>query len=172
MNVECLREQEIVDAIANGRWPHGCDPSLAAHAAACDICGDVVAVAVALHDDEFCARHEINAARVPSAGLVWWRATIRARAEAAHTAMQPITVLQGIAGACVAGATAALATLAWRWVDATDRIGDLVSRLAIGPGGLASASAFGFEHALVLLFGLVVCLVLAPLALYITLADD
>jgi hypothetical protein len=104
--------------------------------------------------------------------MVWWRATIRARAEAAHAAMQPITVLQGIAGACAAGATAALVTLAWRWVDAADRVGDLVSRIAIDRGSLASASAFGVEHAVVVLIGLAACLVLAPLALYITLADD
>jgi len=167
--VECPREADVFEAIAFGRWGNRRDPELAAHVAGCAICRDLVEVACALHDDREAACRE---AHPPTAGMVWWRATIRARAEAAHTAMQPITVLQGIAGACIAGATAALATLAWRWVDATDHVGDLVSRLAIDRGALASASAFGFEHALVVLLGLAACLVLAPLALYITLADD
>jgi hypothetical protein len=166
---ECPRESDVFEAVALGRWSNLRDSELAAHVAACAICRDLVEVAHALHDDREAACRE---AHPPTAGMVWWRATIRARAEAAHTAMQPITVLQGIAGACVAGATAALATVAWRWMQATDRVGELVSRIAIDGGSLASASAFGFEHALVLLLALAACLVLAPLALYITLADD
>jgi len=159
----------VFEAVAFGRWSDRHDPELAAHAAACAICCDLVEVARALHDDREVACRE---AHPPTAGMVWWRATIRARAEAAHTAMQPITVWQGIAGACLAGATAALATVAWRWLQTADRVGDLFSRIAIDRGSLASASAFGVEHALVVLLGLAACLVLAPLALYITLADD
>jgi len=167
--VECPREADVFEAIGFGRRSDLGDSELAAHVAGCAICRDLQAVAVALQEDREAACRE---AHPPTAGMVWWRATIRARAEAARTAMQPITVLQGIAGACVAGATAALATLAWRWVGASHRVGDLVTRFAVGQGGLSSAPPFGFEFALVLLFGLAVCLVLAPLALYITLADD
>ena len=166
---ECPREADVFEAVAFGRWSDEGEPKLAAHVATCPVCRDLLEVARALHDDRETACRE---AHPPTAGMVWWRATIRARAEAARTAMQPISVLQGIAGACMAGVMAALVTVAWRWIQATDRIGDLVSRFAIERGGLASASAFGFEHALVLLLGLAACLVLAPLALYITLADD
>jgi hypothetical protein len=168
-SVDCPRESEVFDAVAFGRWPGRCDPDLAAHVAACTICRDLAEVACALHDDREAACRE---AHPPTAGMVWWRATVRARAEAAHTAMQPITVLQGVAAACAVGATAALATVAWRWVQATDRLGDVVALGAIDRDSLAAASAFGFEHALAVLLGLAACLVLAPLALYITLADD
>src|SRR3989442_5803066 len=98
-NVECVREQDIVDAIASGRWPHAGDPSLETHAAACEICRDVVTVAVALREDEFFARHEINPARLPSAGLVWWRPTILARAETKPVAQQPPTLPHGLPAA-------------------------------------------------------------------------
>jgi hypothetical protein len=161
--IDCPRETEVFEAIAFGRLTGAAEPELTAHAASCAVCRDLVLVARALHDDREAACRE---AHPPTAGMVWWRATIRARAEAAHTAMQPITVLQGIAGACVAGATAALATIAWRSADAAGRLGDLFSYFAVERGG------FGFEHALIVLVGLVACLVLAPLALYITLADD
>jgi hypothetical protein len=167
--VECPREDEVFEAIAFGRWAERRDAELAAHAAACRVCGDLVAVARALHDDRDAACRE---AHPPAAGTVWWRATIRARAEAARTAMRPITVLQAVAAACVAGATAALATVAWRTIHAADRLGDLVSQFASGRGDLVAATSFGVEHALMLVVGLAACLVLAPLALYFTLADD
>jgi len=164
--IECARESDVFEAIAFGRLTEASEPELTAHAASCPVCRDLVTVARALHEDREAACRE---AHPPTAGMVWWRATIRARAEAAHTAMQPITVLQGVAGACVAGATAALATTAWRSADAAARLGDLFSYFAFQRGGFAG---FGFEHALVVLVGVVACLVLAPVALYITLADD
>jgi hypothetical protein len=159
----CPREQDIVEAVAFGRWAS--DVELRTHADRCSICRDVVVVALALHDDRAVLMRE---AHPPAAGAVWWRATIRARAEAAHRAMQPMTVVQGIAGACVAGATAALAAAAWRWMEPADRMGDLLLRLAVDRG----AAPFTMDHALLAVAGVAACLVLAPLALYFTLADD
>jgi hypothetical protein len=164
--IECPREADVLDAIALGRGLR--DPALAAHVDGCPICRDVADVARALHDDRDAA---ISEAHPPAAGIVWWRATIRARAEAAHTAMQPITVLQGIAGACAAGATAALATAGWRWLDVGDRIGAIVARFALQHGD-AAPSAFTVEHALIAIVGVFACIVLAPLALYFTLPDE
>ena len=86
---ECPREADILEAIAFGRWPDGCG-DLSAHAASCEVCADLVEVAVALHDDRAALCRE---AQPPSSGMVWWRATIRARAEATRTATQPISVL-------------------------------------------------------------------------------
>jgi hypothetical protein len=163
---ECPREHEVFDAVALGRWP-GVDGDLAAHVAGCAICRDLADVAGALHDDGAAAMRE---AQPPGAAAVWWRATIRARADAARTAMKPIGVLQGIAGACVAGATAALATIGWQSVDGADRIGALVSRFATDQG--AATSGFTVAHVFVLVVGLAACLVLAPVALYLTLAGN
>jgi len=98
--IECAREAEVMDAVAFGRWPEHMDEGLTTHAATCTVCGDLVEVVRALHDDRDAACRE---APVPAAGMVWWRATIRARAEAARTATQPSTVLQGIAAACAVG---------------------------------------------------------------------
>jgi hypothetical protein len=167
--VECLREQEIVDAIASGRWPHACDPSLASHAATCAICRDVVDVASALRDDAFDARHE---ARVPSAGLVWWRATIRARAEASRVAERPLTVAQGIAGACAVGVACGLAGVAWQSVPRFQRIGEIVATLDASTLQFTSTSATILQHALPFLLGLGACLLIAPIAVYLVLSDD
>lgn len=167
--MECAREQDIVEAIASGRWPHACDPSLEAHAAACEICRDVVTVAVALREDEFSARHE---ARLPSAGLVWWRATIRARAEATRVAERPLTVAQGIAGACAVGLACGLAGMAWQSVQRFQRVGEIIASLDASTLQLASTSAVTLQRALPLVLGLGACLLIAPLAIYFVLSDD
>ena len=165
---ECPREADILEAIAFGRWPDGCG-DLSAHAASCEVCADLVEVAVALHDDRAALCRE---AKPPSSGMVWWRATIRARAEATRTATQPISVLQGIAGACVVGAAAGLVTIAWQSMHWMDRIGELAMRLESRRADIATASTFATGHGLPILVAVAAGLVLAPLALYITLADD
>lgn len=167
--MECVREHDIVDAVASGRWPHACDPSLAAHAAECDICRDVATVAVALRDDAFDARHE---ARLPSAGLVWWRATIRARADASRVAERPLTVAQGIAGACAVGLAFGLAGFAWQSVQRFDRLGEMLAGLDASTLQFASSSASILQRALPLVLGLGACLLIAPIAVYLVLSDD
>ena len=168
MIAECARETEIVEAVGFGRWPGQC-PELVAHAASCQVCADLVEVARALHGDREALCRE---AQPPAAGMVWWRATIRARAERARTATQPISVLQGIAGACIVGAAAGLATVAWQSMRWVDRIGELAVQLESRRADIASASTFAAAHGLPILLAVAAGLVLAPLALYITLADD
>jgi hypothetical protein len=164
----CAREPEILEAVAFGRWPGHC-AELAAHAASCAICADLVEVARALHDDRDALCRE---AQPPAAGTVWWRATIRARADAARTVTQPISVLQGIAGACIAGGAAGLVTVAWQSVDWMERLGDLAAQLQNRGADIAAASPLAGGHGLPLLLAVAAGLVLAPLALYLTLADD
>ena len=80
--------------------------------------------------------------------------------------------VQGIAGACIVGATAGLASVAWqpmRWVD---RIGELAIQFELRRAGIAAASTFAATHGLPLLLAVAAGVVLAPLALYLTLADD
>ena len=128
MITECPRETDVFEAVAFGRWPEHCDQELKAHVSACAICADIVDVAGALHGDrEWLCRE----AQPPAAGMVWWRATIRARAEAARTVSQPISVLQGIAGACIAGLVAGFATVLWQSIHWVDRLSDVALSLGI-----------------------------------------
>ena len=161
----------MLDAVAFGAGRAHCDAELRAHVAACAICADLVEVARALHDDRSAACRD---ARVPAAGQVWWRATIRARADAAHTAAQPITALQGIAGACAVGLACGLAAAVWRSLQGALQFEELVSRL--GTGGVdLTAALLALQLGPLgrpLLLALAACLVLAPLALYAALADD
>jgi hypothetical protein len=159
----CPHEQAIADLAIAGRWLGESDAALRAHAVECRACAETLELARLLQDDQkaLCA-----AAPVPSAGAVWWRATIRARAEAARAAGQPITLLQGIAAAAAVGLFVALVGAWWRsvapggnWIE---RFDELVSRSASVPAALA----------LSLLLVLAACLIVAPIAVYLATADE
>ena len=158
----CPHEQTIVDLIvAGGRFEES-DDSLRAHVANCRACAETLELARLLQDDQqaLCAE-----APVPSAGAVWWRATIRARAEAARAAGQPITLLQGITAATAVGLFVALVGAWWRsvapggaWFEHVD---ELVSRSASVPVPLV----------LSLLLVVAACVIVAPIAVYLATAD-
>lgn len=108
--VECEFEADALAAGLQGRWPDRVDHELFTHVAACPICSDVVALGPAFEE----ARQETRvAAQLPNAGLVWWRAQVRARREASDKAMTPISFTQmigfgsafGIVGACFGAAS-------------------------------------------------------------------
>jgi hypothetical protein len=61
---------------------------------------------------------DCRAAKVPSASAVFWRASIRARGDAARTAETPLTLAAGIAVATLVGAGAAISAGAWTWLGA------------------------------------------------------
>ena len=162
--VECAREADVLEAIALQRLEAFDD-----HLAVCPSCADLAEIASALRADY---RAVCRDARVPSAGAVWWRATIRARAEAARTVSKPITVAQSVAGACAVGLGCALVGVAWRAIAWDGGLADLLARLADRRAEIEPALAPIVQHALPLTVTLAACLVVAPLALYLALSDD
>jgi hypothetical protein len=73
-------------------------------------------------------------ARVPSASAVFWRASIRARSDAARAVDRPMTIVTAVAGAAIAGAGAAIAGTAWR---AIPNVPHLSVSAALALGGVA-----------------------------------
>ena len=69
----CAREAEALDAVLQGGWPSSVDADLRAHVDACPVCADVVAVAVAMRDEQ-CAGVPAGAGAVGRSGLVARRA--------------------------------------------------------------------------------------------------
>jgi hypothetical protein len=98
--IECNREQEVLDAIASARWPDRLGEELGAHVSSCAVCSDLGLIAKAFEEDQRTALGEV---RIPSAGLVWWRAELRARQEAVRVASRPITFAQVVAIASMIG---------------------------------------------------------------------
>ena len=166
----CAREPEVVELLVSGRWTDENDDALRAHAAQCGACSETLQLARLLRDDH---RALCDEAPVRSAGAVWWRATIRARTEAARTAGQPITLLQGLAAATAAGLLVGSGW--WRpvvlgraWLD---RVGDIASRLDAGHALASSAGAVA-ALGLPLLLAIAACLIVAPVAVYFATADE
>jgi hypothetical protein len=170
-HVECPFEADVLSAVYTGRWPDRAEPELRAHVAGCAICADVVAVAPVFEEDFEEARAK---AQLPDAGLIWWRAQLQARAEAARAAVRPITVAQAVGFAAAVGVAGAIfgATATW-FQEALQWFGGAFSavvswRLPTLPPDIVDLVT---THGLWLVAG-AVCFVLAAVALYLAVRDQ
>jgi hypothetical protein len=171
MTGECTREEDVLDALAARRWPDRSDAELRAHVASCGMCADLVEVAAALLDDREQAWRE---ARVPPSGVVWWRAQLRAREDAARAAGRPLAFIQGIAASVALWLVVTLVRAvppaelaAWRaWA------GGLVPSVTITIGDVASLVRVAGIVPIGILCLLAAWLMLAPIAIYFAAADE
>jgi hypothetical protein len=165
----CAHEHDVVAAVLGRRWETA-PIDLKRHAAECEMCRDVVAVASVLSADQERARYE---ARVPAAGQVWWRAAVRARLEAAQTAARPLTWLHGIASACALGLAVTVVGTVWPHVR---EVAAWLMSLTLGVDSrladVAALMAGAMQKSLPLAFIAAACIVLTPVALYFALSDD
>jgi hypothetical protein len=113
----CDREAIVLELVAahGAGWQRDANPDLVVHAASCEVCRDLADVSAALRDDAAMLERQ---PALPGAGLVWWRANIRARLEAARTAERPLSLASGAAAAAIAGAAPAIAAGLWPLVPA------------------------------------------------------
>lgn len=160
----CRHEQEVLDLLAIGAWPHRADSALQDHVTACDGCRTLVTVVDAL------AEYEARPAtpHLPDARLVWHRAQMRARQDAARRAARPLVMaeitavavlvvlvlswtggmalpvdrLAGLPSAVVAGLVAAARSLPATWQSAAEFArGQEASLAALGRPLLVAAAA-------------------------------
>ena len=162
MRTDCAREQDVVEAVTTGCWPE--DGVLHAHAAACRTCSDAVILLQTLASER---DRLVEQAHVPSAALVWWRAQIRARQEAARTVTQPIAFAQGIAVAIGLGIVFAVAGLASPW--ARDRAAWLMDyaravKMSVEVTGLTSALQ---GSTMWILAAIAIWFIVAPVVIYL-----
>ena len=149
--IECKYESDVLDAVASGRWPDRADSELRNHAATCNICADVALISVLYRDDHASVMEQ---ARVPSAGLVWWKSELRARREAVRVASRPITLVQWIASGCIVAALLGI-------------LMGLSTRIDLG-----TVSTFVLEQPLVLWLALGLIVALTPIVLYFVYSDE
>lgn len=166
--VECEFEAEVLAAVLQSRWPDHVQGELRDHAAACAICSEVAAVAVALDG----AAEELRAsAELSDASSVWWRAQLRARREAVAAAGRPITAVQVVACACAVGLLGACFGATSTWFQAA--LKRIVSNVPgfDGPAFLAAASTLLADHG-VLVLAMVAIVFLVPTAVFVVLGRD
>jgi hypothetical protein len=145
----CPREAEVLAVLENGRERHV--KATSNHLSECESCAEVVTARLIadLH------ANDLQAANIPSAGQVWWRAQVRARAEARSAAERPMQIVQAVSAACVAGALAAGIGWAWPWIKQAAFWGAVLTE-------------FGFAWWL----AIGAWLILAPVALYFVFARE
>jgi len=107
MTRECLRAADALAAMTAGPEPELSNEELRQHADACESCREMVTVVTALRSERDRVR---RSAPVPSAGLVWWRAQLRQRQQAALKATAPVTAIHAAAIVAVVALTVVLAT--------------------------------------------------------------
>ena len=167
--LECAREQELLDALASSRWPDKCDTEMRAHVESCGVCRDTLTVALPLLMEGEAA---YAAAQVPSSGVVWWRAQMRARREAERAATRPITIVQGIAVACavllLAAGTVWENPLLPSWRALLQRLTGSVESSAISLVNISAWSPWG----LIPWVALALLVLVAPLAVYFAVTDE
>lgn len=154
-DMNCTREHDVVALVLSGRWPESADAALREHAEACATCHEVVSIASALRVD----RDALTEVPVPAAGQVWWRAAIRARADAAEAAARPMVWLQALTGAAAVGIVLAGLSMMWPRLAATMRM--------VLPANVAS-----MQEALPLLLIAAIGVIAAPIAFYLAVPRD
>ncbi len=150
----CQYEDQIVSALASGTWPDAAGDTLRAHVATCAECQSITAVAPLLKREYAAASAESD---LPSSGQVWWRARVRARAEAERAAARPLFVAQAIGAASAVGALVALMSWYWPKIQAS-----------LLHGSVAESTGLGLP----IWLALGAWLLLAPVALYLAFARD
>ena len=166
---ECPREQDVVNAVLAGAWPHRCDESLVSHAAVCETCKEVASVSVLLRDDLDSSRIDVH---VPAAGQVWWRAAVRARLESTKAATKPMTWMHAITGAIVVGAFLAGLSAVWPMLPVVVHAVRTVSVELFPSRDVTAAIAGGLAQSAMIGLIAAALLIIAPLALYFVFSDD
>jgi hypothetical protein len=158
---ECPREADVLDAVASGRWPDR-DAEIAAHVAACAVCADLAVVAAAVSEDHDAAWAD---AVPPASELIWWRAQLRARTDAAQAAARPMAIVQGLS---VIMAITALAAVVMGMGGA---LSSAASGFSAGVAALMARLPLGVESAAFVLRGSLlaigVWIALIPVAVYL-----
>ncbi len=132
----------------------------------CASCMELAAIERAFAEDRDAL---IQQAQVPSSAIVWWRAQMQSRRDAARTATEPITFVQGLTIACFLGVLVAaigffspVFSRAAAWLrgaslpDASLPTLALPTELLASPIVIAAVAAIGLS------------LIILPLALYFT----
>jgi hypothetical protein len=119
------------------------------------VCRDGLAIASAFRLD----RDDMRDVPIPAAGQIWWRAAIRARAEAAHAAARPMVWLQAVTGAAAVGGVAAGISMIW-------------PRIESAFGGVLPFASTSWHDALPLLLAIGAGILAAPIAFYLAVPRD
>lgn len=151
-NAGCEKEARILEALCQGLKADHFEESLRRHVETCPSCTELISVCELFQND---SKQVCEAASLPDAGQVWWRATMAAHRAAAERAMRPIRIVEKFALAVGGGVLVALLIFVGPW------LGREIQHASISTGTL-----FSFSLSSLIVTSVVVCFVLMAGALY------
>jgi hypothetical protein len=168
MTRECVRAAEVLAAMTAGPEPGLANEELRQHADACELCRDMVTVVSALRGERDRVRRTTS---VPSAGLIWWRAQLRQRQQAALKATAPVTAVHAAAIIAAAVLAVVLATSVAPFVGMPSLSGFMPSATSWAEASQSLSAQFPLlPYGLAL--GATAWLILGPVALYFAFRRD
>ena len=171
---ECPREAEVAAAVRQRAW-RAEDDDVRRHVELCVVCAEVAAVCEALagERDALWRVPGPDSPTLPSAGQVWHRATLRARAEGLQTASRSLVWAYGLAGAAVAGLTAAFAGALWPMaLSSLRRMAWTAEAPPLVAGDFSGWVNVALRAGLPFVAAVGVCLALATVAVYLAVRGD
>jgi hypothetical protein len=150
--MNCEREAEVWRAIEARHWPERCDEELRAHVAACESCADLTEVASVLVEE---CDEAVRTAHVPSSGVVWFRAQMRLRQDAARTVRRTISAMQAAAIFIAVAGVAFVVNMYGGFASLADTVGSIKLPLSVGVA-----------------LALPLVVLLAPVAVYFAVSKD
>ena len=168
MKRECVRSADLLAAMTGGPLFQLSDDELLKHAETCESCREMVTVVSALRAERDRLRHSVT---VPSAGLVWWRAQLRARQQAALRATAPVTAVHAAALVAAIVASIVLVAVVARSVG-TASMANFIPALPSWDETSQSLAAGSPILRYSLMLGATAWLILGPVALYFAFRRD
>lgn len=168
MKRECARAADVLAAMTAGREPGLANEELRQHADACEACREMVMVVAALRGERDRLRRSTT---VPSAGLVWWRAQLRQRQQAALKATAPVTAVHAAAIIAAVVLAVVLVTSVAPFVGMPSLAGLVPSTTSFVEASRSLTTEFPLLPYGVVL-GATAWLILGPVALYFALRRD
>ena len=176
---QCENERRVIEAVRTDRW----DASLRQHVSQCEACADAALAALVLN--EMRAVDELEM-RIPDAGLMWRKAQLLAKQQAAERVTQPINFVERFAFAwavvCAVGVCIWQGHTIRAWLASLTRgrfslnlgwLWNFVSRpLSSAASNLASKSAHVQGPGLAVVVSVGVLLVVVVFAAYLTLSEE
>ena len=87
MMISCSRSEEIQKTLTAGRWPLAAPAELREHVSGCRSCTELVRVGAAFQQERAAL---VQAKRLDSPSLLWWRAQLRKRQAAMEKVNRPM----------------------------------------------------------------------------------
>jgi hypothetical protein len=168
MKRECVRAADVLAAMTAGRDPGLANEELRQHADGCESCREMVTVVSALRGERDRLRRTTT---VQSAGLVWWRAQLRQRQQAALKATAPVTAVHAAAIVAAAVLAVVLATSVAPFVGMPPLAGFMLSSTSFVEASRSLTTEFPLLPYGVML-GATAWLILGPVALYFAFRRD